>query len=239
MGRTPMGSRNVNRLRPLAQVASVLVLVAAVNVYVRLRSEPASPLPPPAASASSSRDGSRAAGRGACPCCGGRDPSRRRRTRSRSPRRPRLPWIAPRWPGPRPRSTRPAAIEPAPRPVPTRPRGSSRQPSIRPRSTRPWRKLSLRIRDPSTQITQVAARGGFIRADLAEAQGRDRRAAEPAPAQGDLDSHQEPGRAAHVERRVSLRAPPRPDQLHRPRAAARAGQGGCPGPDPDVRPVRD
>ena len=33
------------------------------------------------------------------------------------------------------------------------------------------RKLALRIRDPSTQITQVAARGGFIRADLQKLKG--------------------------------------------------------------------
>ena len=33
------------------------------------------------------------------------------------------------------------------------------------------RKLALRIRDPSTQIAQVAARGGFIRADLQKLKG--------------------------------------------------------------------
>ena len=78
------------------------------------------------------------------------------------------------------------------------------------------RKLAFRIRDPSAQINRVAARGGFLRADVDKLRDRDHGAADRAPAQGHHDPHQESRGPPRVERRVSLRAPPQSRQLRQP-----------------------
>ena len=54
MGKTSMGSTNFDRIRPVAQLASVLLLVVAMTVSVQLRHQPREP---PAAVAAAQREG--------------------------------------------------------------------------------------------------------------------------------------------------------------------------------------
>ena len=119
----------------------MLVLVAAVNAYVRLRSEPASPLPPPAP----------------LPARAEADPVPQvvvhpvaaAEIEPSADRKEPQPDAGPAAPGSRrggPRRGRARRGQPRSRPgrgaAPSRPRDSSRRPSIRPRSTRPRRASS-------------------------------------------------------------------------------------------------
>ncbi len=165
-----MGSRNVNRLRPLAQVASVLVLVAAVNVYVRLRSEPAStlpPLPPPQPARAETDPVPQVVVR---PQASVPEPSREAEKSIAAPAPPPLDRAAV--------ARAEASLDEASR---DRARAEARAAEAARQleaavnqaalDAAQARKLALRIRDPSTQISQVAARGGFIRADLQKLKG--------------------------------------------------------------------
>ncbi len=59
------------------------------------------------------------------------------------------------------------------------------------------RKLAFRIRDPSAQISRVAARGGFLRAERDKLKEEVSAPAHLAPPQGHLDPEQEPRVAPH------------------------------------------
>ena len=164
-----MGSRNVNRLRPLAQVASVLVLVAAVNVYVRLRSEPAStlpPLPPPQPARVEADPVPQVVVRAQASVP---EPSREAEKSIAAPAPPPLDRAAvARAEASLDEASRDRA---APRPAPPRPPGSSRQPSTRPRSTPPRRASSpCESAIPRPRFPRWP-RGGFIRADLQKLKG--------------------------------------------------------------------
>jgi len=164
MGEMPMGSIGFNRIRPVAQLASVLVLVVAMTLSVQLRSKPRNrrpQLPPATAKA---------------------DPV------------PQV-VIQTAAPAPAPRSEVDHTPSPPPPAVPKldraavaraeaavdeasrdRARAEARAADAAGRleaaanqaalDAAMARKLAFRIRDPSAQINRVAARGGFLRADV-------------------------------------------------------------------------
>ena len=137
MGETPMGSTSSNRIRPVAQLASVLLLVVAMTASVQLRNKPQS-RPPQLPPASAKAD---PVPQVVIQTTAHRPP--RRGQRSITPNRHhhlRCPSsTVQRWPGRKRQSTRPAAIGPGPRPARrTRPGGSRPRPT-RPRSMPPWR----------------------------------------------------------------------------------------------------
>ena len=76
------------------------------------------------------------------------------------------------------------------------------------------RKLAFRVRDPSTRVTQAAARGGFLKGEREKLQKELSRASKPSTTQVSLDLEQGPGSQARAEHRVSLRAAPQQDHLH-------------------------
>ena len=163
MGETPMGSTNFNRIRPVVQLASVLVLVVAMTLSVQLRNRPRSrppQLPPASAKADPvAQVVVQTAALAPAP-----------RTEVDHPQSP---------PPPVPKLDRAAvaraeaAVDEASR---DRARAEARAAAAAGRleaaanqaalDAAMARKLAFRIRDPSAQIDRVAARGGFLRADL-------------------------------------------------------------------------
>jgi hypothetical protein len=158
-----MGSTGFDRIRPVAQLASVLLLVVALTVSVQLRQKPERPLPqslPPRAKA---------------------EPV------PQVVIHPVAPAPAPKPDERRPPSPRPpvpqldrtavaraeAAVDEASR---DRARAEARAANAAARleaaanqaalDAAMAKKLALRIRDPSAEINRVAARGGFLRADI-------------------------------------------------------------------------
>ena len=164
MGEMPMGSRNCNRIRPVAQLASVLVLIAAMTASVQLRNKPRS-RPPQLPPASTKADPVpqvvvQSAALAPAP-----------RTEVDHPQSPPSPLV--------PKLDRvavaraEAAVDEASR---DRARAEARAAGAAGRleaaanqaalDAAMARSLAFRIRDPSAQINRVAARGGFLRADL-------------------------------------------------------------------------
>ena len=164
MGETPMGSRNSNRIRPVAQLASVLVLVVAVTLYVQLRNRPRSrppQLPPAGAKADP-------VAQVVVPTAALAPAPRTEVDHPQSPPPPPVPKLD------RAAVARAeAALDEASR---DRARAEARAAAAAGRleaaanqaalDAALARKLAFRIRDPSAQISRVAARGGFLRADL-------------------------------------------------------------------------
>jgi hypothetical protein len=158
-----MGSTNFNRIRPVVQLASVLVLVVAMTLSVQLRNRPRSrppQLPPASAKADPvAQVVVQTAALAPAP-----------RTEVDHPQSP---------PPPVPKLDRAAvaraeaAVDEASR---DRARAEARAAAAAGRleaaanqaalDAAMARKLAFRIRDPSAQINRVAARGGFLRADL-------------------------------------------------------------------------
>ncbi len=158
-----MGSTKFNRIRPVAQLASVLVLVVAMTLSVQLRNRPRSrppQLPPASAKADPvAQVVVQTAALAPAP-----------RTEVDHPQSP---------PPPVPKLDRAAvaraeaAVDEASR---DRARAEARAAAAAGRleaaanqaalDAAMARKLAFRIRDPSAQINRVAARGGFLRADL-------------------------------------------------------------------------
>ena len=164
MGETPMGSTSSDRIRPVAQLASVLLLVAAMTASVQLRNKPRSrppQLPPASAKA---------------------DPVAQVvvQTAALAPA-PQTEVDHPQSPPPPPVpkldraavARAEAAVDEASR---DRARAEARAADAAGRleaaanqaalDAAMARNLAFRIRDPSAQINRVAARGGFLRADL-------------------------------------------------------------------------
>ncbi len=159
-----MGSTNFNRIRPAAQLASVLVLVVAMTLSVRLRNRPQSH-PPQLPPASAKADPVpqvvvQTAALAPAP-----------QTEVDHPQSPQPPPV--------PKLDRAAvaraeaAVDEASR---DRARAEARAEAAAGRleaaanqaalDAAMARNLAFRIRDPSAQINRVAARGGFLRADL-------------------------------------------------------------------------
>jgi hypothetical protein len=162
MGEMPMGSSNAHRIRPVAQLASVLVLVAAMTASVQLRSKPESrppQLPPATAKAPPVPQVVVQATPAPAP---GRNVDR---PQPPPPPMPKLDHAAV--------ARAEAAVDEASR---DRARAEARGADAAARleaaahqaalDAAMARKLAFRIRDPSAQINRVAARGGFLRADL-------------------------------------------------------------------------
>jgi len=163
MGEMPMGSSNSHRIRPVAQLASVLVLVAAMTASVQLRNKPESQ-PPQLPPATAKLD--------PVPPVIVQPP-----TPAPAPERNVDPPQPP--PAPMPKLDRAAvaraeaAVDEASR---DRARSEARAADAAARleaaahqaalDAAMARKLAFRIRDPSARINRVAARGGFLRADL-------------------------------------------------------------------------
>ena len=164
MGETSMGSTSSDRIRPVAQLASVLLLVAAMTASVQLRNPPRSRTPqlPPA--------GAKA------------DPVPQVVIQTAAPvPAPRTEVDQPQVPSPPPVpkldraavARAEAAVDEASR---DRARAEARAADAAGRleaaanqaalDAAMARKLAFRIRDPSAQINRVAARGGFLRADV-------------------------------------------------------------------------
>ncbi len=164
MGETPMGSTYLERIRPLAQLASVLVLVVAMTLSVQLRSKPRSRPPqiPPA--------GAKA------------DPVPQVVIQAAAPApAPPTEAVHPQTPPPPPVpkldraavARGEATLDEASR---DRARAEARAADASARleaaanqaalDAAMARKLAFRILDPSAQINRVAARGGFLRADV-------------------------------------------------------------------------
>ncbi len=159
-----MASTNFNRIRPVAQLASVLVLVAAMTASVQLRNKPRSrppQLPPASAKA---------------------DPVPQVVIQAAAPApAPQTEVDHPQSPPPPPVpkldraavARAEAAVDEASR---DRARAEARAADAAGRleaaanqaalDAAMARKLAFRIRDPSAQVNRVAARGGFLRADL-------------------------------------------------------------------------
>ena len=190
MGETSMGSTSSDRIRPVAQLASVLLLVAAMTASVQLRNPPRSRTPqlPPASAKA--------------------DPVPQVVIQTAAPvPAPRTRSISLKChsPPPVPKLDRAAvaraetAVDEASR---DRARAEARAADAAGRleaaanqaalDAAMARKLAFRIRDPSAQINRVAARGGFLRADRRQAESRDHGAPDHSPAQGQLDPDQEP-----------------------------------------------
>jgi hypothetical protein len=161
------GSTSASSLRPLAQLISVLALLAALTAHVQLRGKAGSPLPP-------SVDDE------AAPAPQVVDQAIARADRQDSGPNGDEPRAAePIRPLPAPTLDRAAvaraegALDEASR---DRARAEARTADLARRlesasnqaalDAASARKLAFRIRDPSTQISRVTARGGFIRADL-------------------------------------------------------------------------
>ena len=173
MARTDMRSRDHGRLRPLFQVASVLLLLCAVTVHVqfgdRIKARPSGPPVRRGEDRSATPGRGGPVGRTGAGEGRGSTETRRRgiRTRHRLHRRPRLPPLD------RAAVARAeAALDEASR---DRARAEARADDAAGRLAAATkqaaldaamaRKLAFRIRDPSAQINRVAARGGFLKAD--------------------------------------------------------------------------
>src|SRR5271157_4609800 len=164
MGETPMGSTSSDRIRPVAQLASVLLLVAAMTASVQLRNKPQSrppQLPPASVKAAPVPQ----------VVIQSTAPAPAPRTEVDHPQSPPPPPV--------PQLDRAAvaraeaAVDEASR---DRARAEARAADAAGRleaaanqaalDAAMARKLAFRIRDPSAQINRMAARGGFLRADL-------------------------------------------------------------------------
>ena len=164
MGETPMGSTNFNRIRPVAQLASVLVLVAAMTASVQLRNKPQS-RPPQLPPASAKADPVPQVVVQAAALAPAPQPEVDHPQLPSPPPVPKLDRAAV--------ARAEAAVDEASR---DRARAEARAADAAGRleaaanqaalDAAMARQLAFRIRDPSAQINRVAARGGFLRADL-------------------------------------------------------------------------
>ena len=188
MGKKLMGSTSFDQVRPVVQLASVLLLVVAMTLWVQLRHKPESvPQLPPTTTKAESVPQVVIHPPAPAPA------AERDVKQTQSPP-----------PAPLPKLDR-AAVARAEATVDEASRDRARAEARAAESAGRLeaaatqaaldaamaRKLAFRIRDPSAQINRVAARGGFLRRS-GQAEDRDHGVKDIAPTQGQHHPHQEP-----------------------------------------------